>query len=472
MHITLFILLSIFLPVSVHAEAIFDGTMNPETKGQKLSGDFIVKQSDGSLVGDNLFHSFSHFSINSDESATFYSSNQIKNIISRVTGTDLSRINGGLRSFINGSKATPSPANFYLLNPNGVIFGSNAQLDIGGSFYVLTCDYISMEDGQTFDLHSEFPVLSMTSPHSFGFLDKSAGSIEINGGENNLELKVEKNQRISLIANGVNIQKSFIEALSGQIYIASISGACEVVHSPNGYENMDTIGRGPISIKNNSELYVSGYDYGDASGDIFIMGGHVLFSDSVIEARTEGKQNGGITIIDGTSITLDNQAFILSDNISHPSDPSSSAIYYGGNVLIRSTGGVVFSDSSKIETGASASNNFRDPYCYAGSVTIDANSISFVEFSKINSHSDNAGKAGDFHLIAQKDILFSDSNLYSEIIAYNHDTTNNIPKTKISINAQNISFLNKAGIASQTTNYGDGGDIYLNAQKNIYMDSG
>jgi len=461
MQTILCILCSLFLSASVQAEVIFDGTMNSETTGMTLSGKFDIKESQGHLVGDNLFHSFSHFSVNNGESATFSGSNHIVNIITRVTGNDISVIDGTLQSTI-------SSADLYLINPSGIVFGSNAQLKIDGSFYGLTCDYVTMDDGQIFDIHEQSPILSVASPHAFGFLEKSEGKIAINGGENNLELSVDINQRISLLANEIDIQNSFLVAPEGQIYIASVSGPCDVVPSENGFENMTTIDRGTISITNDSELNVSG----DGSGDIFIMGGNVLFSNSFIEARTEGKQNGGLTLIDVSSILFD-QTLILSKNISYPDIQGTFNNYYGGDVNIHSTGKVVFSNGSRIETeSTSSSASFRDIFCHAGSVIIEAGSISLHERSSLTSRSVNAGETGTINLLAQNDILFSHSFIYSDITANTFDISGSLINGKVRIDAENIYFVDKGGIASQTTNYGDGGDIFLYAAQDILMDSG
>ncbi|MBF0451269.1 MAG: CHAT domain-containing protein, partial [Candidatus Magnetomorum sp.] len=144
--------------------------------------------------------------------------------------------------------------------------------------------------------------------------------------------------------------------------------------------------------------------------------------------------------------------------------------YYGGTVRIDSTGEVIFSKFSKIETGASSTiKENRDPLCQAGSVEINADSISFFDYASISSRSDNAGKTGDIYLRAKHNVLLDNSTLFSDITASTHDTTGRIGSAMIRIEAENISFTNESGIASQTEGYGYGGDIFLSVEKNIHM---
>jgi len=123
------IFLSLILIETVYAEVITDGIL-----GQKINlpgSNFQITSDLGQQHGNNLFHSFQDFNLNSLESATFSGSNSIHNIISRVTGGNPSNIDGLIRSTIPN-------ADFYFLNPHGIMFGPSAKLDVQGSFHAST----------------------------------------------------------------------------------------------------------------------------------------------------------------------------------------------------------------------------------------------------------------------------------------------------------------------------------------------
>src|SRR5438876_1540613 len=125
------------------AQIIRDGTLGPP--GGALSGPtYQIPAELGQKVGPNLFHSFSQFNINNGEAATFTGPNDVQNVLSRVTGGGASWIDGMLRCTIPG-------ANFYLINPSGVMFGPEAALDVSGSFTVTTANYLKLADGGRFD---------------------------------------------------------------------------------------------------------------------------------------------------------------------------------------------------------------------------------------------------------------------------------------------------------------------------------
>jgi filamentous hemagglutinin family protein len=81
----------------------------------------------GAQRGQNLFHSFQEFNVSEARGAFFFSPDAaIQNILARVTGGNRSEILGVLGTFGN------SQPNLFLVNPNGIIFGGNAQLNVGG----------------------------------------------------------------------------------------------------------------------------------------------------------------------------------------------------------------------------------------------------------------------------------------------------------------------------------------------------
>jgi large exoprotein involved in heme utilization and adhesion len=112
-----------------------------------------------------------------------------------VTGGHLSNIDGRIRSTI------PS-ANFYLLNPSGVIFGPNASLDVRGSFHVSTADFLRFADGATFSANlGEASTLTIASPAAFGFLPQTPAAIRIQKSG----LEVLEGRTLSMIGGDIDI---------------------------------------------------------------------------------------------------------------------------------------------------------------------------------------------------------------------------------------------------------------------------
>jgi filamentous hemagglutinin family protein len=144
-----------------------DGRFSP---AQTLVGpNYSITAGLGRQVGGNLFHSFGQFSLSHApvaESATFTSAGStgpIGNVIGRVTGPNLSSIDGKIQSTIAG-------ANLYLINPNGIVFGPHATVNVSGSFHASTADYIKMQDGKRFQAtNPDASILSAAPPAAFGF---------------------------------------------------------------------------------------------------------------------------------------------------------------------------------------------------------------------------------------------------------------------------------------------------------------
>lgn len=134
------------LPWSAIAQITPDNSLGVEasqvTSDVFVNGDLADLIEGGALRNRNLFHSFFDFSVNAGQRVYFANPALVENIITRVTGLTASQIRGTLG--VDGA------ANLYIINPNGIIFGPNAQLDVRGSFTASTADSLTFEDGYTF----------------------------------------------------------------------------------------------------------------------------------------------------------------------------------------------------------------------------------------------------------------------------------------------------------------------------------
>jgi filamentous hemagglutinin family protein len=154
------------LCASAHGGAVTDGSLGSKTS---LSGNFTVGAGLGKQLGGNLFHSFSTFSIDLGESATFTGPRSVQNVFVRVSGRQSSNIDGPLN-------CTIANADVYFINPNGVVFGPGASLNVQGSFAVTTADYLRLGAAGHFAATSapRSSVLSSAPPAAFGFLGAHA----------------------------------------------------------------------------------------------------------------------------------------------------------------------------------------------------------------------------------------------------------------------------------------------------------
>ncbi|MDJ0595465.1 MAG: CHAT domain-containing protein [Pleurocapsa sp. MO_226.B13] len=195
-----------------------DGTMTIVTQeGKRFDID------GGTLSGDgkNLFHSFQEFGLDANQIANFLSNPSIRNI--------LSRINGGNPSIIDGMiQVTGGNSNLFLMNPAGIVFGSNASLNVPADFTATTATGIGL-DGGWFNAFGSNDYLNLVdNPNAFQFEESSAGTI-INAG--NLTIAPEHN--LSLMG-GTVINTGTIEAPEGNISVTAVPGTNRVQISQEG----------------------------------------------------------------------------------------------------------------------------------------------------------------------------------------------------------------------------------------------
>jgi filamentous hemagglutinin family protein len=147
----------------------------------------------GAVRGANLFHSFSEFNVGNGQRVYFTNPTGIDNILSRVTGTNPSNILGTLG--VNGG------ANLFLLNPQGIVFGPNAKLDIAGSFVASTANRLVFENGSMFSATNPQapPLLTINVTPGLQYGSNQPGAIR-NAG--NLSV----GQNLTLAAGNLDLQ--------------------------------------------------------------------------------------------------------------------------------------------------------------------------------------------------------------------------------------------------------------------------
>jgi filamentous hemagglutinin family protein len=200
------------------AQVVSDGTLNT-TVNSPDGQNFTVE--DGNRSGSNLFHSFQEFSIPTGGSALFNNASDVQNIFSRVTGGSISNIDGLIRA--NGG------ANLFLINPNGIIFGNSARLDIGGSFIGSTANSVRFADGVEFSAvnpdNSSLLTISIPIGLQFG---QNPNAIAVNNQPSlnpslNPGLFIKPGQRLSLIGGDIILNGGRLTALGGQVELAGLA---------------------------------------------------------------------------------------------------------------------------------------------------------------------------------------------------------------------------------------------------------
>lgn len=164
----------------------------------------------GTRSGGNLFHSFQQFGLSEGQIANFLSQPTIQNILGRITGGNVSQING-LIQVIGGN------SNLFLMNPAGIIFGSHARLNVPAAFVATTANGIRIGNGWFNAIGNNDYAALIGHPDSFAFLNH-AGTI-LNAGV----LTANPGQPITLLG-GVVVNTGTISAPGGTITIAAVPG--------------------------------------------------------------------------------------------------------------------------------------------------------------------------------------------------------------------------------------------------------
>ncbi len=470
----------ITMPSLVSAQIRTDETLGAEnsivTPNIEINGILSDRIDGGAIRGSNLFHSFSDLNVAEGHGVYFSNPAGISNIISRVTGGNSSSILGKLGAL--------GHANLFLINPNGIIFGPQASLDLGGSFVATTANAIEF-NGQGLFSASEpnIPPLLTVNPSAFIFNRLRPSPISLNSSQEPVGvrydeiyqettvfgLQVPNGKSLMLLGGDVNLNNSQINALDGgRVDLGGVAEAGIVGLSINGNSFSlnfpSNLALADVSLAQGSRVYTTG----DRGGSIQLTGNNIRMIDgSSLAAETFGEQSGeNITIIARDTLEV-------SENPANGVyNPSISTVTYGNG-----DGGDIFIDTKKlvVRNGAQVSNTSVGGG-NGGQLVIHA--LDSVElrgtdtdggFSGLTGGAVLAGKGGNI-IITTKNLTIQDGAIIT-VESLGDENSNNISDSvatgdsgNITINASN-SFLvsgTDTGIASSTSGVGNAGNITIN----------
>ncbi|MGC9502741.1 CHAT domain-containing protein [Baaleninema sp.] len=325
-----------------------DGTQTRVT----LEGDrILIDGGQRSADGQNLFHSFDAFGLDTGQTADFRSTPQIRNVLGRVSG--------GSPSFVDGLlQVTGGNSNLFLLNPAGIVFGPNAQLNVPASFVASTADALGFESGW-FEVFSDNDYAALVgTPNAFRFDTARPASII-----NTANLAVSPGFQLGLLG-GTVVNSGELAAPDGAIVVTAVAGTNRVRLSvPGNLLSLELPRSSPlspgeilslpelltggnlghasqISVTSDDRVLLSGANLPVELGDVAIaqpnsdaaalQTGDVLIraANNIVLTETTLESSGSMGLRAGNTV-------IVRDSFAHP-----VSLHAGGDLWIQGTRGI------------------------------------------------------------------------------------------------------------------------------------
>ncbi len=377
------------------AQIVPDNTLGTESSVINSIDELRERISGGATRGGNLFHMFQEFNIGEGKQVYFANPEGISNIFSTVTGNKISDILGTL-----GVEGT---AHLFFINPNCIVFGENAQIDVVGSFIATTANRVDFNDGTSFTVRDENqkPILTWSAPIGLG-LDSNNGSIIVNGTGHQLTsanrrtslgspiaggasgqigLKVTPDNTLALIGSGINIDGGVVTSPSGNIEIGSVE---------RGNIKLD-LTRKDISfdyskVVNFADIQLDNYALLDASG--FLGSGNSFAS-------------GGIINLYGKNLLIDNGSLIFISNLGESLSSGINVTISESAILTGITSPSTFGQGRQEVVRGLLTQNLS--HGQGANISISAENLTLKNFSLISSVSYGEGAGGNITDNSEKD---------------------------------------------------------------------
>ncbi len=406
----------IVVPIA-SAQVLSDGTV--QTQVTPTENQLVI--TGGREIGTNLFHSFDKFSVPTNFEAYFQNSLNINNIISRVTGGTLSTIEGIIRA--NGT------ANLFLINPNGIVFGSNAVVNIGGSFLATSAESLQFADGSQFSATNpqSSPLLTMTAPVGLQF--GSNPGIIVNQASS---LSVSPNNTLGLVGGDVMFRGGNLRLTQARVELGSVGN--------NSF----------VQLTNTNSGFELGYQ------------GVEKFQDISLSQRSTIEANNSAIQIQGRRITINEQARVISTTKSSES---------AGDVTVNASESLEITDSKTPRARFVSSllaQVFPQATGQGGNIEINTKRLLLQNGGLISAETFGLGTGGQLQINASESIQLIGTGFFNPSLL-SITTSNAGDGGEIMINTKGLILQDGSQITAVTIGEGRGGTITINASELIQV---
>ncbi|GAB1542456.1 GLUG motif-containing protein [Scytonema sp. NUACC21] len=486
------------------AQLIPDTTLGQESSRVTSSG--VRNQIEGGAIRDNtLFHSFQEFNVNNGQQVYFAPPSGIANIFTRVTGSTTSQIFGTLG--VVGS------ANLFLMNPNGIIFGSNAQLDVAGSFAATTAQSIIFDSYQFSATNPTAPPvlrINLTPGLQYGPVAptsqiRSEGILSVGqdfsltGGSLNLQGQLLAGNNLTLVGNSTSSSNSLHILAGGAVNInqiaitdadttgntinptatptlanVTLSDGSPLVINSTARPTLD-IRAGTTAVLNsgtgsNSDTALTPVENNTTARSANITIGTIrvntsnglVFLTNQYQPNSSSTGNIQVNLID-TSSTVGRGGDILLDSRSNIIVPpfglvtSSSGAGNSGNITLIANNAISVANNAVITTGT-----FPNGLANAGNINVTTRLLSMDNGAVLNAGISARGNGGNININARDSISLAGART-GIFTAVNPEAVGS--GGNININTRSLTLSNGAQLSASVVGNGNGGELRVKAQQ-------
>jgi len=432
---------------SASAQLIPDTTLGNESSVVTPNVDINGLASDqidgGATRGANLFHSFGQFNVGEGRGVYFSNPTGIERILTRVTGGNSSNILGTLGVLGN--------ADLFLINPNGIIFGAGARLDLRGSFIAGTASSIKFADGLEFSATNPqaAPLLAINVPLGLQY-GPNGGGIQVQGLGNQLIVDPQTFVFIGVDGEGLEVQLGQTLALVGGE--VALSGGN--VTAQGGSVELGGVGEGLVTLTPTNPGWTLGYQGVQNFQDILLSQGAAIDTSGATPGRIQ-VQGRRVTLTDGSVIEASN---LGTGNGSNVAITASELVEMSGTNPLNGLPSLLDSGTSGAGTGGGLFVSTKQLRLRDGAQVISAT------FSSGSASTVSVNASELVELIgASADGLFSSGLFSSSAVEATGDAGN------LTINTGQLVIRDGAKVSSETYREGRGGDLTINASRSVEL---